>query len=252
MTVKSRIIVFTAVVCLTYAAAQNDDLLAALTEKIETLEKQARDDRHTFQTQLAKQAARISQLELQLSAYQKNFDEEQVPVERKEPKQSTQNGQLKSSLSHKGIRRQIGGGYGVAFTAYMSKHASGLGHQDTIPFDSLILNEGQGFNTNSHTFTCPVSGVYTFQTALLSQLRTIAITEIVKEGVSLVQAHAEPGSTDGYDQGFNSVVTTCNKGENVWVRNYKHFGTAVYSARYTTFTGFLLWEVENVNSGIVG
>ncbi|XP_053374783.1 cerebellin-1-like [Mercenaria mercenaria] len=127
----------------------------------------------------------------------------------------------------------------VAFTAYLSKEASQLSDAQIIPFDEVILNEGQGFNTNTHMFTCPVTGTYTFQTALLSPGSAIAITEIVKEGNRLVQAHAEPGAT--HAQGFNSVVTKCNEGENVWVRICVH-GNAVYSDRFTTFSGFLLWE----------
>lgn len=136
----------------------------------------------------------------------------------------------------------------MAFTAFLSAHASNLGHETIIPFDSVITNEGNAFNTVTHMFTCPITGMYAFQTALLSQINGFAITEIVKQGTRLVQAHTEggkPGTTaSGYDQGFNSVVTLCQKGEQVWVRNFQHYSDAIYGDRYTTFTGYILWETE--------
>lgn len=196
-------------------------------KKVSALERQLRENRKEYESELKRKSKEIAQLQLR----------------------------LQTSLVSQSYRRerQINGGPSVAFTAYLSGHASNLGHQHTIPFDSVILNEGQAFNPNTHEFTCPVTGVYTFQTALMSQANTISITEIVKEGVQLVHAHAEARAAGTYfDQGFNSVVTKCNKGESVWVRNFKHFGTDVYSERYTTFTGFLLWETEEVNPGVVG
>ncbi|XP_053374972.1 cerebellin-3-like [Mercenaria mercenaria] len=127
----------------------------------------------------------------------------------------------------------------IAFTAYLSTHATHLSNAQIIPFDKVELNEGQGFNTNTHIFTCPVTGIYTFQTATTSTLNGALHAEIVKEGNQLVQAHAEPGGN--YNQGFNSIITKCDKGEKVWVR-IDRYGNAVNSDKFTTFSGFLLWE----------
>ncbi|XP_045202211.2 uncharacterized protein LOC123555685 [Mercenaria mercenaria] len=211
-------------------------------QKIEDLERQVLEDRRQYEHQFARQAGRIAELELQLSETQRADNPDQSP--KKSEEQNTAYGL--GVPSEKRIR-QIGFSPGVAFTAYISKNVSNLGHEFIIPFDSVILNAGKAFSTNTHQFTCPVTGVYTFQTALLSQSEGLSITEIVKEGNQLVQAHAESRTTGPrtYDQGFNSVVSKCNKGERVWVRNFQHFGSGVYSERYTTFTGYLLWEAED-------
>lgn len=69
-------------------------------------------------------------------------------------------------------------------------------------------------------------------------------TEIVKNGAGLVTQYAA-GSTDshGFDQGFNSVITQCSRGDRIWVQNYLDLGTTIFSSRYTTFSGFLLWTM---------
>jgi hypothetical protein len=117
-----------------------------------------------------------------------------------------------------------------------------FGNHRVIPFNNVILNEGQGFNVNTHIFTCPVSGTYNFQTSLLSTGGSAVVTEIVKEGNRLVQAHAQP-FRNTHAQGFNSVFTKCDKGENVWVR-LDRYGDKVHSESFTTFSGFLLWEYK--------
>lgn len=68
-------------------------------------------------------------------------------------------------------------------------------------------------------------------------------TEIVKDGQSLVKVFAAAAESGyGFDQGTNSVVTTCNQGEHVWVRLYSNVGTMVDHFG-TTFSGFILWDL---------
>ncbi|XP_045175388.2 uncharacterized protein LOC123536339 [Mercenaria mercenaria] len=133
----------------------------------------------------------------------------------------------------------------IAFTAYLSNYASELGREHTIPFDQVLLNEGQAFDTVFHAFICPVNGIYMFQSAAMSMYHEMIQTEIVKDGVALVIMYAS-GSTGGhgYDQGFNSAIIQCNQSERVWVRVHSHDGTAIYGyLKYTTFSGYLLWEI---------
>ncbi|XP_052803185.1 complement C1q-like protein 2 [Mya arenaria] len=135
----------------------------------------------------------------------------------------------------------------VAFHAYLSAHPTGLAHHDVIPFDMTKLNAGNAFDPSTHVFTCPFNGIYVFQSALMSEAHDMVQTEIVIDGADEVSMYAA-GSTNshGFDQGFNALVNTCRKGQRVWVRNYHINGHGMYSMEYSSFSGFLLYEVEMV------
>jgi hypothetical protein len=93
-------------------------------------------------------------------------------------------------------------------------------------------------------FTCPISGVYVFQSALMAQRYKYIQTEIVKESLTLARMYAATDTTTSrFDQGFNSVITRCNAGEKVWVRVVESWGTDIRSSRFTTFSGYLLWQL---------
>ncbi|XP_060591373.1 uncharacterized protein LOC132746284 [Ruditapes philippinarum] len=129
----------------------------------------------------------------------------------------------------------------VAFTAHLSVDATELGKEHTIPFNQVLLNEGQAYDAITDTFICPVNGIYIFQSALMSDGEKVIQTEIVKNGVPIGRMYAN-GRSIGYDQGFNSATIQCNKGDHVWVRVHNHFGTTVYNDLYSSFSGHILWE----------
>ncbi|XP_053391039.1 uncharacterized protein LOC123545079 [Mercenaria mercenaria] len=135
----------------------------------------------------------------------------------------------------------------VAFSAYLSPSVqaiSELGREHTIPFDKVLLNEGQAFDTVLHAFICPVNGIYMFQSALMSDQNQLIQTELVKDGTPLVRMYAAGSDgSRGYDQGFNSANIKCNNGERVWVRIHAHFGTSVFAWQYSSFSGHILWEI---------
>ncbi|XP_060589559.1 uncharacterized protein LOC132744793 [Ruditapes philippinarum] len=54
-----------------------------------------------------------------------------------------------------------------AFSAFLSDHVSGLGKEQTIPFDDVLLNEGNAYDPVLHAFICPVNGIYMFQSAVM-------------------------------------------------------------------------------------
>ena len=131
----------------------------------------------------------------------------------------------------------------VAFTAHLSVGiVKELGRQHTIPFDQVMLNEGQAYDTVTHVFICPVNGIYVFQSALMSNNNELIETEIVKDGNPIGRLYAK-GTTSSYDQGFNSATIQCNKGEHVWVRVLEHFGTTIYNDLFSSFSGHILWEI---------
>ena len=70
-------------------------------------------------------------------------------------------------------------------------------------------------------------------------------SQIVVDAVDNVDIYAGGSDTGhGFDQGFNSLVTVCRRGQHVWVRNLHDNGHTIYPGTYTTFSGFLLYEIE--------
>jgi len=133
----------------------------------------------------------------------------------------------------------------IAFHAYLTDHARNLGLHQVVPFDGVLLNAGNAFDPVMHTFICPVEGVYVFQSALMAENRDMAETAIVLDGAESARIYASGAGTDyGFDQGFNSLVTLCKRGQHVWVHAIHPNGHTVYPYNYSTFSGFLLWEVE--------
>ncbi|XP_052799372.1 complement C1q-like protein 3 [Mya arenaria] len=151
---------------------------------------------------------------------------------------------LKDPRTHQA--RQTHGHSPVAFQAYLSQ-GTGVGLHQVIPFNVATLNVGNAFNPTTHTFTCPVNGLYVFQSALTSQNGQMAQGQIMiagMEGPNIYAAGASNGH--GFDQGFNSLVTVCRKGDTVWVRNYHDQSRDMFTLKYTSFSGYLLEQVTVV------
>ncbi|WAR31284.1 FXRD1-like protein, partial [Mya arenaria] len=106
---------------------------------------------------------------------------------------------------------------------------------------------GSGYDVSQHVFTCPENGVYFFHTGLYARGLDITKVNIVKEGTSLTMAGTRGDNTgDGYDQGSNCVVTSCNQGQRVWVEVSSMTTGAVDAGnKATSFTGFLLFQFRD-------
>ncbi|XP_053391019.1 uncharacterized protein LOC123545365 [Mercenaria mercenaria] len=142
----------------------------------------------------------------------------------------------------------------VAFHTYLSRNINDLGKWNTIPFDQMLINEHQGYdNITQHAFTCPVNGVYMFQSSIMSSFGVIE-AEIVKDAVPFVRVYASANglSNDQHDQGFNAGIVRCNKNQKVWVRVSQ--GTSILQYLFSTFSGYLMWELEEASTiaGITG
>ena len=125
----------------------------------------------------------------------------------------------------------------VGFTAYASADRDYLAYQHVL-FDSVIINEGLGYQTNSSFYICPVDGLYVFGTSLCSSYSDFSV-DIMRETQRLLTSRAHAGHVD---QGMVSVVTECAQAERVWVRLNARDGTVMSSEaeRSSTFSGFLI------------
>ncbi|KAH3808425.1 complement C1q tumor necrosis factor-related protein 3-like [Dreissena polymorpha] len=134
----------------------------------------------------------------------------------------------------------------VAFTAYLSYNPEHIADGQIIPFDRTITNLGNAFNIHSHTFICPVDGLYMFSVVISHLTIGEVLGKLVIDGVNIVDAIADP-VTNGHDQqGINMAVVQARKGQAVQVVNYLYNDVWYRSDetnRFSTFSGVLLQEM---------
>ncbi|KAL4218289.1 Complement C1q-like protein 3 [Mactra antiquata] len=152
--------------------------------------------------------------------------------------------QTHSITKHRQHIRQIAGG--VAFTAYLA-HDVDPGRKQTIKFDKVITNDGNGYNNNTGIFTCPEDGVYLFSFFLGQRgahdgsMQMSA--ELVVNNNVMVTGVVETQHVYQDLQGGNMAVVRLNLGDAVWVESVfdGHHVEGSQTLRLTTFSGVYLY-----------
>ncbi|KAL3882729.1 hypothetical protein ACJMK2_029041 [Sinanodonta woodiana] len=130
----------------------------------------------------------------------------------------------------------------IAFCATIA-NLNGLGPihpREIVLFDTVLLNEGNGFNKQTGIFTCPLSGIYFFTGSVLTQHEHQVGVHLIVNGETKGNAYAD--GANSWDQGSISSIARCEAGQNVWISVY--YGTYIHGNYYTSFSGFLLWGME--------
>ena len=138
------------------------------------------------------------------------------------------------TVSHRFIEG-VGSIKKIAFHATLTHHLT-LGQSQTVVFDHVITNNGNGYSSHSGLFTAPRDGTYYFTTSFLSKsgstgLQMIRNAEVIGGGAG----YPDDGST-----GSISATINLKKGDAVKIRHWKGTGTQVVHASYSMFTGFIL------------
>ncbi|XP_033642379.1 complement C1q and tumor necrosis factor-related protein 9-like isoform X2 [Asterias rubens] len=128
-----------------------------------------------------------------------------------------------------------------AFTAVRNTAFSPPSNYDPLPFEELLFSEeGTDFNLNNGTFTCNVPGVYVLMFSVLkSSSGSYLYVELKKNGnTRIVKGHVRDA---GHHQVSSSAVIPLHYGDQVHLA----VGGQVHSSsfHYTSFTGFLLYEI---------
>jgi len=144
-------------------------------------------------------------------------------------------------------RLVLGENTNVAFCAYLDHVLDGLNPGEVIIYNQVLLNEGNGFNTATGTFTVPVSGVYMF-TFFFDVFRNRAELRLVVDSVNQVGSEAgHNNDTDLFDTvGGNTAIIRVSQGQSVWVETVigsTHSLDSYEDYRKTTFSGALLFEM---------
>ena len=135
----------------------------------------------------------------------------------------------------------------VAFTAYLDKKISHLGINHPIPFDKVLINDGNALNVHTGIFLCPQSGVYLFTFNIESvDSRGLIVVKLVIDGVNQLDATASApsGATRTDAMGGNTAIVRVTAGQSVWVATYDQNDVELWNAgvfRYTSFSGVFLY-----------
>ena len=131
----------------------------------------------------------------------------------------------------------------IAFTAYLDRTASHLGIDQPIPFNKVLLNDGNTFNNFTGMFHCPVTGVYLFTFHIESNRMGEIVAKLAIDGANQIDAIATADS-HSFVMGGNTAVVRVAAGQTVWVATYEMNDATLVNddnLRYTSFSGVLLY-----------
>ncbi|XP_060081244.1 uncharacterized protein LOC132560598 [Ylistrum balloti] len=130
------------------------------------------------------------------------------------------------------------GFHNIGFTASLST-VTALGNGQIIVFDTIISNDGNGYDSRYGHFTAPITGLYAFSVTVMcygseSELHV----NILKDGQNIGVAFA---NGNHYDNGSKFVVVQLQAGQVVWVEHANEpSGYKIHGQGYSSFSGFLI------------
>ena len=137
----------------------------------------------------------------------------------------------------------------VAFSVRLSTNSTPpLSLNKEIVFNDILINVGSAYNNSRGTFVAPVPGVYFFTTSLLAYGKTSHHAKLVKNGQELVRV--DFNDVDGYDDSSQAVIIQLNTGDIVAVQNVDYNNMLYLGYNYSTFSGFLLYEYEDMTPAV--
>ena len=140
-----------------------------------------------------------------------------------------------------GIRASV---EGIAFSTVLTHGVTYMGEHQMVVYDKVLLNDGNGYNHFTGTFTCSVSGVYLFMYHLGIQVETQTWLHLMVNGITQNSATADGRHHHQELQGSNSAIVRLSKGDSVWVEalwSSGHQNTLLGTTYMNTFSGVLLY-----------
>ncbi|XP_019950536.1 cerebellin 18 [Paralichthys olivaceus] len=153
--------------------------------------------------------------------------------------------------------KSVTGNLKIAFKAFLNITLPMPGYTDRcfgpfntnvpIPFDSVTLNDGMGYNPSLGAFTAPCAGVYAFSFTIYSSVgedgRLYHKVQLLQNNGVIVSVW-EDNREDGEDSASQVVVLQLKKGDQVYL--------ALTSGRklcanqgYNSFTGYMLYPLNS-------
>ncbi|XP_033103020.1 uncharacterized protein LOC117105832 [Anneissia japonica] len=137
-----------------------------------------------------------------------------------------------------------------AFTVVQSKGVIQPSTGDLIiKLDTVELNIGSNYNESTGVFTCTITGVYFFSYSYLINGDYYGLVQLKKNGKVIVSSYEKP-SVQQFGQSGQVATIQLQINDEVWLQFDHITSRKIYSDknRYTSFTGFLLYETMNLSA----
>ena len=130
----------------------------------------------------------------------------------------------------------------IAFYAYMNTISeSNLPVRHILRFDTVIVNEGQGYHQDDGVFTVPPNGKYIFSWTIATETGGFVSVEIVVDGRVVGSSFAN--GPYGWDFSTGVVIVQASAGNHVFIRMHQTGSGVIHSDAKgrSSFSGCLLF-----------
>ncbi|XP_062591753.1 collagen alpha-2(VIII) chain-like [Saccostrea cucullata] len=126
----------------------------------------------------------------------------------------------------------------AAFDVRLKNHKRNLATKTKVVFETVDLNEGQGYNASTGIFTAPYGGLYVFDWTTLAWVGQYAFTALTVNGSYKSWIYCHDVNSKTWLQCSKMAVVKLNHGDKVWIGVSQ--GPANMHRRYTSFSGYKL------------
>lgn len=136
----------------------------------------------------------------------------------------------------------------VGFSAAVKSPLAHLQQGDGVVFETVITNIGNCYHNDSGIFDVPLHGIYIFSCSILDKTASTTLgkvkahAEIVQNNATLARAFAHAEDTYN-DQGAQTIIVEANAGDKIWIRIIHTDDLGLGGNLYTTFSGYMLWQL---------
>eukprot|EP00105_Crassostrea_gigas_P000207 XP_011411936.1 PREDICTED: complement C1q-like protein 3 [Crassostrea gigas] len=127
----------------------------------------------------------------------------------------------------------------ISFSVYVKSNVLTLGSGQTVKYDTILTNDGNGYDDRTGVFTCPVAGTYMFVVDSLSKPGIWLFLKVNNNAVG--KLHVSVAHKDKpFVQISRTVIVRLKSGDHVRVENYSNNGI-IHDGHYSGFTGVRLY-----------
>ena len=120
----------------------------------------------------------------------------------------------------------------------MTTDTLAVGHNESVKYNNVLANLGDGYNNHTGQFTAPYSGIYIMSASIMAQPTNELNFKIVKNGQMLSRIFSNKDTFPLASQTFNLPL---QKGDQIWVQG--DVGRELHSypaGPYNIFSGALI------------
>jgi len=129
----------------------------------------------------------------------------------------------------------------VAFQAAKVSRQSSIGLNQNVQFERVSINIGNGYHPQHGVFVVPRSGIYVISVTTLHAMQSITFNgAIVHQGNIIAKLY---GQSNTWEQASHTVLIQAHAGDEIWVKNIGPANEDIYGDLFSTFSGFLIWEI---------